>query len=268
MRLTMKVKAYEVKEALSKIHTNDFFITECKNGGTFTPNKEGLYIFDGVAIKKSWTKPKITIYEVKVDRSDFLRDVKYHCYLPYCHELYLVTPKGLIKKEEIPTEIGLMYYYPESGAIKTVKKAIYGNIEINANMLMYIIMNKMDSDRTPFYSDRKEFAEAYIKDKADKRNIGYTLGSKLAKQIAVMNNEIYSLKHSQEKMEILKKLICVMKKHGIDGWYEKYLPDKLDDYLSAGYPPEIDDIQRNINSIQATLTDIKNNLKREVVENE
>lgn len=263
----MKVKAYEVKEALSKIHTNDFFITECKNGGTFTPNKEGLYIFDSVAIKKSWTKPKITIYEVKVDRGDFLRDIKYHCYLPYCHELYLVTPKDLIKKEEIPTEIGLKYYYPESGAIKTVKNAIYRNIEVNANMLMYVIMNKLDSDRTPFYSCRKEYAEAYINDKADKRNIGYTLGTKLAKQIAEMENEIYSLRHSQEKMEILKKLIAVMKKHSIGGWYEKYLPDALDNYLSKGYPPEIDDIQRNINNIQATLADIKNNKNKEVENN-
>lgn len=263
----MKVKAYEVKEALSKIHTNDFFITECKNGGTFTPNKEGLYIFDSVAIKKSWTKPKITIYEVKVDRGDFLRDIKYHCYLPYCHELYLVAPKDLIKKEEIPTEIGLKYYYPESGAIKTVKKAIYRNIEVNANMLMYVIMNKLDSDRTPFYSCRKEYAEAYINDKADKRNVGYTLGTKLAKQIAEMENEIYSLRHSQEKMEILKKLIAVMKKHSIGGWYEKYLPDALDNYLSKGYPPEIDDIQRNINNIQATLADIKNNKNKEVENN-
>lgn len=263
----MKVKAYEVKEALSKIHTNDFFITECKNGGTFTPNKEGLYIFDSVAIKKSWTKPKITIYEVKVDRGDFLRDTKYHCYLPYCHELYLVAPKDLIKKEEIPIEIGLKYYYPESGAIKTVKNAIYRNIEVNANMLMYVIMNKLDSDRTPFYSCRKEYAEAYINDKADKRNIGYTLGTKLAKQIAEMENEIYSLRHSQEKMEILKKLIAVMKKHSIGGWYEKYLPDALDNYLSKGYPPEIDDIQRNINNIQAILADIKNNKNKEVENN-
>lgn len=263
----MKVKAYEVKEALSKIHTNDFFITECKNGGTFTPNKEGLYIFDSVAIKKSWTKPKITIYEVKVDRGDFLRDIKYHCYLPYCHELYLVAPKDLIKKEEIPIEIGLKYYYPESGAIKTVKNAIYRNIEVNANMLMYVIMNKLDSDRTPFYSCRKEYAEAYINDKADKRNVGYTLGTKLAKQIAEMENEIYSLRHSQEKMEILKKFIAVMKKHSIGGWYEKYLPDALDNYLSKGYPPEIDDIQRNINNIQATLADIKNNKNKEVENN-
>lgn len=263
----MKVKAYEVKEALSKIHTNDFFITECKNGGTFTPNKEGLYIFDSVAIKKSWTKPKITIYEVKVDRGDFLRDIKYHCYLPYCHELYLVAPKDLIKKEEIPIEIGLKYYYPESGAIKTVKNAIYRNIEVNANMLMYVIMNKLDSDRTPFYSCRKEYAEAYINDKADKRNVGYTLGTKLAKQIAEMENEIYSLRHSQEKMEILKKLIAVMKKHSIGGWYEKYLPDALDNYLSKGYPPEIDDIQRNINNIQAILADIKNNKNKEVENN-
>lgn len=58
-----------------------------------------------------------------------------------------------------------------------------------------------------------------------------------------------------------------MKKHSIGGWYEKYLPDALDNYLSKGYPPEIDDIQRNINNIQATLADIKNNKNKEVENN-
>ncbi len=56
-----------------------------------------------------------TGFEVKVSRSDFLRDVKsdkYRAYLPSCQHFYFVTPKDLVKPEEIPDGIGLIWVYP------------------------------------------------------------------------------------------------------------------------------------------------------------
>jgi uncharacterized membrane protein YeiH len=45
-----KVTAYHVKSALSQIHTNDFFATECKNGPSYNPIAEGLLIFDAIGL--------------------------------------------------------------------------------------------------------------------------------------------------------------------------------------------------------------------------
>ena len=51
-----------------------FFMTKVKTGSTwFNPN---LKIIDAVSIKKSWKKPCIIFYEVKVARSDFVNDEK------------------------------------------------------------------------------------------------------------------------------------------------------------------------------------------------
>lgn len=47
-------------------------------------------------------------YEIKVSRSDFISDKKWEEYLPYCSWFYFIAPKGIIRKEELPTGIGLM----------------------------------------------------------------------------------------------------------------------------------------------------------------
>lgn len=66
---------------------------------------------DVVTIKPSYSHFNLDIYEVKVQRSDFLQDIKsgkYKKYLPYCNRLYFAVLKGIAKKEEIPEDIGLI----------------------------------------------------------------------------------------------------------------------------------------------------------------
>ena len=141
----MDVKASDIKIALAKRHKNEFFITECKTGPTQLG--AGLLIFDGLAIYKSWTTPKIAGYEIKVSRSDFQRDVKYARYMQYCHEFSFVVPTGLIKREEVEPEIGLIYYNPDKRALITKRKAVYRPVPIDSDLLMYIFMNRLESDR-------------------------------------------------------------------------------------------------------------------------
>lgn len=56
-------------------------------------------------------------YEVKVSRGDFLRELKQpykrSMALKYSHRYYFATPPGLIKKEELPPEAGLVEVYPD-----------------------------------------------------------------------------------------------------------------------------------------------------------
>ena len=111
------VRADEIKRALFKRHTDDLFLTEVKTGATWS-NKD-LLKFDAIAIKKSWAKPRLTGYEVKVSRSDFLNDQKWPDYLPHCRCFSFVCPKGLIQPEELTDEVGLIWYYLDSGALVT-----------------------------------------------------------------------------------------------------------------------------------------------------
>lgn len=62
------VTALEIKKALAKKHYLDFFITECKSGPTQIAPAGTLKILDGLAIKKNWTAPCFTGYEIKISR--------------------------------------------------------------------------------------------------------------------------------------------------------------------------------------------------------
>ena len=50
----------------------------------------------------------IRIYEVKLTRSTWVSDKKYQKYLNCCNRLYIACPKGLINKDELPNEVGLI----------------------------------------------------------------------------------------------------------------------------------------------------------------
>jgi len=65
---------------------------------------------DIFAMKPSWTNPNPVVYEVKVTRADFQRDVqagKFTKYLPHCRRLYFAVPRGLLKKDDVPEGMGL-----------------------------------------------------------------------------------------------------------------------------------------------------------------
>ena len=53
-------------------------------------------------------------YEIKVSRSDFFSDVgdmsKHEPIRNFCNEFWFATPRGVVKKEEIPEGCGLMEF--------------------------------------------------------------------------------------------------------------------------------------------------------------
>ncbi len=51
----------------------------------------------------------VKIFEIKTSRSDFLGDNKWEKYLDYCDYLAFVCPEDIIKPEELPEKVGLVY---------------------------------------------------------------------------------------------------------------------------------------------------------------
>lgn len=148
--MAQKVTSTDIKLALKEFHNGkpSYFITECKTCSTYFPDPQGLLKFDGLAITKSYTKPNIIGYEIKVSRNDFLQDNKWHLYLQYCNEFYFVVPKGLVKKEELPDHVGLIYFNPDTKGLRTVKKALYRQIEEPVGVYKYIIFSRLEEDIT------------------------------------------------------------------------------------------------------------------------
>lgn len=259
------VTSYEIKEALARKHGDrEFFMTEVKNGPSGV-QPGALLQFDGVAIYKSWTRPCIRGYEVKVSRSDFLRDAKYPCYLPYFHEFYFVTPKGMVKREEVEENIGLIWYDPETGNLTTKKKAVWRDIELDAAFLLYIIMYRVDSDRAPFTLHKEEAFSAWLKGKESNRQLAYTVKSKLLKDNAALEEEVRRLKVYEDAQEKLNALKTVMAKHGVKSYWHP--EEALDEALSTAYPKELDDIRQEASRVVASIDKLKFRYEKEEAQN-
>lgn len=74
-------------------------------------------ILDVVSMRLSWTYPRITGFEVKISRSDFLGDVrsgKYKNYLESVKYLFFAVPKGMIDARECPDGCGLIVRGPRA----------------------------------------------------------------------------------------------------------------------------------------------------------
>lgn len=240
-----RVTSTDIKLALKELHSHrsTYFITECKTCSTYFPDPQGLLKFDGLAITKSYTKPNIVGYEIKVSRGDFKQDNKWHLYLQYCNEFYFVVPTGLVKKEELPENVGLIYYNPDTKALRTVKKALYRQIEKPVGIYEYIIYSRLSEDRIPFYEDRAEYAKDYIADKAYKSCIGSTLGTKMAKELEDAYKRLERINHKELDIERWEKVEKLLIKHDLLGWSwykdDGWLDD-LEKALNSSYPKELE----------------------------
>lgn len=263
-----KVTSTDIKLALAEKHYRDFFLTEVKSGPTQIAVAGSLKILDGLAIRKSWTNPCFTGYEVKISRSDFLRDAKFYTYEELCNCLYIVCPKGMIDRTEVPESVGLMYYDPDKKTITTKKKAIYRKIEYSPEMLLYIIFSRLDSDRYPFFSDKREYFEAYLTGKNDNRVLSHAVRAKIVQDNARLESELERLRGFEQQYGAYKALIKVLHNHGIWGYRGKDIADELDKILSRKCPEDITDIRRSMEHTVNRLKQMEEKIKNESAQRE
>lgn len=209
-----KMTSTDVEKALAKIHTNDFFITECKNGPTFGEHSR----MDAVAIKKSWEHPCVTVYEVKVSRQDFLRDDKWPGYLDYSNRFYFACPSGLINAADIDDpRVGLIWVN-ENGNCITKKSVPVRATNIPASFFQYILYSRIDSDRLPFCSERKDYIREFINDKRNSRTLAHQLRSALVQKVDELEEKLRVEGDASRKIEKAKKydeLMNLFRKHSV-----------------------------------------------------
>lgn len=91
----------------------------------------------GIDFQTHYTK----IIEVKISRADFHSD-KHKRYrtanFPPAEEVYYLCPKGLISKDEVPKEYGLLWYYENSGRLRNIKKAPHLKVTIGVKLKILI----------------------------------------------------------------------------------------------------------------------------------
>lgn len=159
---------------------------------------------DVIEIKPSYTRFCVSIYEVKISRSDFQSDIrsgKWKGYLDHCHRFYFATPAGMVKKEEIPEEAGLIVR-GENGW-KTLKPAKARDIEIPYMTLLSILFVRQRKNfQTIKRSTIFEF-ERYNQRKEIYKALGKEIGD------ALRNRDEYEQKkfYYESKRERISELI-------------------------------------------------------------
>jgi hypothetical protein len=227
--MSEKITARDIGDLLRQKHTGDVFIDECKDGPTQGVSHVRL---DAWAMKRSWSNPCYYGYEIKVSRSDFLGDEKWHEYLPLCNKFSFVAPKGVIEPGEIPECAGLIQVASTGTRLFTKKKAPHREIEQPVPLLLYALM-RAGSFEVYSTGDSREanarYWERWLKSKRDLREIGRRVGKAMRERIreevdeAKLENK--ELRHKLEKLEGAKLTLDRM---GVDlsSW-------RLDDEIVA-----------------------------------
>lgn len=181
-------------------HSPDLCVPECKNGPTWFGSHRRMDLW---VMKRSWANPLSICYEIKVGRSDFLNDRKWQDYLPLCNELVFVTRPGVIEKDEVPEQAGLMICSKNGVRLFTKKKAQHRDIELPESLYRYILMSrsKIDSERNIDSGDKTEWWRAWMRLKDEKKELGWNVSKKIRQ---IMERRVHEV---EGKQRILKKEI-------------------------------------------------------------
>lgn len=196
------VKAAQILDLLAQKHSGDVFVPECKDGPTHYASHRRL---DAWAMNRSWANACVTGYEIKVNRSDFLNDLKWLDYLPLCNCLYFVCPSKLIQPAELPPEAGLMWVATTGTRLFTKKKAPHRQVEIPDGVWRYILMCRARITREHRNEgDTIEYWKRWLERKREEQGIGHRVSRRLCENHARLEAETIKLRALVNSYETMR----------------------------------------------------------------
>lgn len=206
------MSAAHILNSLAKIHEQDVFVPECKDGSSWG----GHFRLDAWTMNKSWSNLRFTGYEIKVNRRDYKQDDKWQAYLPLCNQFFFVCPNRMLEPSEIPEGVGLKYCHP-SGHITVAKKAGFRECNPPQELFAYLLMCRTRIVSTTYggssNGDPEHKLEKYrrwIKEKEESRDIGQVIKYSVARQIDTVRQENKSLRSRLEFIERAEKVLREM----------------------------------------------------------
>ncbi len=198
-----------IRELLALRHADDLFVPKCKMGATMMDRGDSG-ILDAWAMKPSWASPLMIGYEIKVSRSDFLRDDKYRRYFHACNEFYFVAPKDVIRVDELPDGAGLLTVTAKR--LLKRKRAPYREIVFPENLIRYILHSRLQI-RTSGGRTREQRIENWLIKVRDCEAIDFYIKGWIKSQMDKLKQENSHLKYENESLSDIKSRLEEM---GID----------------------------------------------------
>lgn len=189
--------AKTITALLAQKHGKDVFVPECNLGSSWNRCRR----MDAWAMRRSWADPVTWGYEIKVSRSDFLDDDKWHEYLEHCNEFYWVCPWGLIQPNEVGEGAGLMWVTKTGTRIIRKVKATRRDVGFSELVFRYVLMSRAqivrDMHESNRISDRNHW-ENWL----ERREIDHAFGSRVGKAIReTVNEEVLKARRENERLQ-------------------------------------------------------------------
>lgn len=140
---------------------------------------------DVAAIKpRHYARKDFRAYEVKESRADFRADEgtnKWRRYLQVFHRVYFATPAGLITKDEVPKDAGLIVKGKNGWS---VVKAAIGNKPPNLNVdsVLALLFREQENKTEMRRLEDRIVAESNVPLQKKAKNIGYEIRRRLARE--------------------------------------------------------------------------------------
>ena len=253
-----KITAKDITNLLQCKHMEDVFVSECKNG----PSGKGLLRMDGWAMKKSWSNPHTYGYEIKVSRADFLNDDKWHGYLPYCNFFSFVCPTGLIKPEELPKDVGVIYVSKAGTKLYTKKKSVWRDVEIPEELWRYVLMARTKITKPDFYMVSSENTTAmrlqqWLDDEEANNRLAFEVNGKIKKVVESVQKRNQDLEYAMKNYDSIKDRIRELNFDPDEYVSTWSIQDKLKE-MKGDIPRHV---WHNVDNVIDTLTSLKEKFK-------
>lgn len=211
---------------LAKRHSEDVFVPECKDGPT--QSGRGHLRMDAWVMAKSWVSPKVTAYEIKVSRSDFLKDDKHQKYMDYCNEFYFVCPRGLIQPEELSDGCGLVWVSKTGGKLFTKKRAPYRDVTIPESLFRYIIMCRATIGGEKTNGSWVDYWTSWLEEKKEKQRLGLQVSKRIKEIVEATHAKNIHLESLMQNYDDIKQLVIDMGFDPNDTYSDWKIMRKLD----------------------------------------
>ncbi|HUT55112.1 MAG TPA: MmcB family DNA repair protein [bacterium] len=264
---TQIVTAGTLKSLLAQRHWKDVFVPECKDGPTWIGSHLRL---DAWAMKRSWAQPCTYGYEIKVSRSDFLRDDKWPEYLMYCNQFYLACPPGLIAVEELPADVGLLYASRTGTRLYMKRKAPHRQVEIPEDFYRYILMHRTTiipaGPAAP--ESPRAFWQRWFEGEATDREFGWMVSRKIQQtveeridKVEVRNRQLVDqMKEYEGIRAMLRQAGCPAE--GGDYWWRDKARKAAQSILTRVPADLLADVRRSIGALEGLERALKEMTKR------
>ncbi|WP_434510101.1 MmcB family DNA repair protein [Desulfitobacterium sp. AusDCA] len=123
----------------------------------------------------------IRIYEVKLTRGTWLADKKFQKYLECCNRMYIACPRGIIKKEELPAEIGLITRSDNGWRVSKSPRLNINPPKMDVDFILSLIYRGYEENRKQRDLRDRIIAEANVSLKDQSKKIGWEIARRLDK---------------------------------------------------------------------------------------